>query len=64
MLTCGHIDRFIIVKCLKISKIDSKNGSWVKPGKNGRPSETLYPDLGHPAPIGPHWDYKDPSGKK
>lgn len=30
-------------------------GSWVK-GK-GEDKEIFYPDLEHPAPIGPHWDY-------
>ena len=25
--------------------------------------ESLHPDLDHPAPIGPHWDYIDPTGK-
>lgn len=24
--------------------------------------EMLHPDLKHPAPIGPHWDYTDASG--
>ncbi len=36
----------------------SKGGNWYNP-KTG---ETLRPDLNHPAPIGPHWDYKDRSG--
>jgi hypothetical protein len=37
----------------------SKDGNWYNP-KTG---ESLRPDLNHPDPIGPHWDYKDPSGK-
>lgn len=37
----------------------SKDGNWYNP-KTG---ESLRPDLNHPKPIGPHWDYKDPSGK-
>ena len=37
----------------------SKDGNWYNP-KTG---ESLRPDLNHPNPIGPHWDYKDPSGK-
>jgi RHS repeat-associated protein len=37
----------------------SKDGNWYNP-KTG---ESLRPDLNHPEPIGPHWDYKDPSGK-
>lgn len=36
----------------------SKEGSWVK-GK-GESKEILYPDLKHPQPIGPHWDYHGP----
>ncbi|HAB98353.1 MAG TPA: hypothetical protein DCE71_00855, partial [Parachlamydiales bacterium] len=31
-------------------------GSWVK-GQRGS-QEILYPDLDHPPPIGPHWDYE------
>ena len=31
-------------------------GSWYNP-KTG---ETLRPDLNHPEPIKPHWDYKTP----
>jgi RHS repeat-associated protein len=38
----------------------SKEGSWYNPGTG----ESLHPDLTHPPPVGPHWDYKDPSGKK
>lgn len=37
----------------------SSNGSWMHP-ENG----SLSPDLSHPAPIGPHWDYKDLDGLK
>jgi len=37
----------------------SKDGNWYNP-KTG---ESLRPDLNHPDPIGPHWDYKDPSGQ-
>jgi len=36
----------------------SKEGNWYNP-KTG---ESLRPDLDHPGPIGPHWDYRDPSG--
>jgi RHS repeat-associated protein len=36
----------------------SKEGNWYNP-KTG---ESLRPDLNHPGPIGPHWDYRDPSG--
>jgi RHS repeat-associated protein len=35
----------------------SKDGSWYNP-KTG---ESLHPDLQHPDPIGPHWDYRDPN---
>ena len=37
----------------------SKDGNWFNP----KTRESLRPDLNHPDPIGPHWDYKDPSGK-
>lgn len=33
-------------------------GSWVK-GERGS-QEILYPDLDHPSPVGPHWDYESP----
>ena len=36
----------------------SDKGSWYNP-KTG---ESLRPDLNHPEPIGPHWDYKDSNG--
>ena len=31
---------------------------------NPKTKESLHPDLDHPAPYGPHWDYIDPNGKK
>ena len=34
-------------------------GSWV----NKKTGEQLHPDLKHPLPKGPHWDYKDPFKK-
>jgi hypothetical protein len=34
-------------------------GNWTNPGTG----ESLHPDLNHPPPIGPHWDWKDPSGE-
>lgn len=34
----------------------SGRGSWVK--GQGETREILYPDLNHPPPIGPHWDYE------
>jgi len=37
----------------------SEDGNWYNP-KTG---ETLRPDLKHPDPIGPHWDWRDPAGK-
>ena len=37
----------------------SKEGSWYNP----ETGESLHPDLGHPPPVGPHWDWKDPSGQ-
>lgn len=38
----------------------SNQGSWYNP-KTG---ESLHPDLNHPPPIGPHWDYTDPAGNQ
>lgn len=37
----------------------SSKGAWTNPATG----ESLHPDLAHPGPIGPHWDYKD-SNKK
>jgi Bacterial toxin 37 len=34
------------------------HGNWVNP----QTGEKFNPDLGHPGPIGPHYDYVDPSG--
>jgi RHS repeat-associated protein len=34
----------------------SSKGNWVKG------NESLHPDLSHPDPIGPHYDWKDPNG--
>lgn len=36
----------------------SGKGNWYNPVTK----EMLHPDLKHPAPIGPHWDYTDPLG--
>ena len=33
-------------------------GSWYNPGTR----ESLHPDLDHPEPIGPHYDWKSPCG--
>jgi RHS repeat-associated protein len=41
-------------------KPGGKEGSWYNP-KTG---ESLHPDLDHPPPIGPHWDWKDSSGRQ
>jgi len=38
----------------------SGKGSWYNP-KTG---ERWFPDLNHPSPIGPHWDYIDRYGNK
>lgn len=35
--------------------VGGNKGAWNNPGTN----ESLHPDLNHPAPIGPHWDYRD-----
>ena len=37
----------------------SEEGNWFNP----QTGESLHPDLKHPDPIGPHWDYRDPFGK-
>ncbi|MBQ7171520.1 MAG: hypothetical protein IJR89_04505 [Clostridia bacterium] len=37
----------------------SKKGNYYNPNTR----ESLSPDLEHPDPIGPHWDYKGPTGK-
>ena len=37
----------------------SGKGNWYNP----RTGQTLHPDLNHPNPIGPHWDYKSPDGR-
>ena len=39
-------------------KQGSKQGNYYNP-KTG---ESWHPDLDHPEPIGPHWDYKDSDG--
>ena len=37
----------------------SKEGNYYNPDDD----TSLHPDLQHPAPIGPHWDFKDSAGK-
>ena len=34
-----------------------KRGAWTNPATG----ESLHPDLSHPLPIGPHWDWRDPN---
>jgi RHS repeat-associated protein len=41
-------------------KPGSKEGSWY----NSDTGESLHPDLNHPPPIKPHWDYEGPNGEK
>lgn len=38
----------------------SEEGAWYNPGTG----ESMHPNLNHPVPIGPHWDYIDPTGKQ
>ena len=38
--------------------IGGNKGGWFNPTTG----ETLHPDLGHGGNIGPHWDWRDPSG--
>ncbi|MFZ9794576.1 MAG: polymorphic toxin type 37 domain-containing protein, partial [Gemmataceae bacterium] len=33
-------------------------GAWFRPSTG----ESLHPDLNHPGPIGPHWDWRAPDG--
>ena len=40
------------------SKPGDKNGNYYNPNTG----ESCRPDLDHPEPVGPHWDYKDPNG--
>jgi hypothetical protein len=40
----------------------SAEGNWTKTNPDGT-KESLHPDLNHPEPKGPHWDYKDKSGR-
>jgi hypothetical protein len=35
------------------------SGNWYNPQTN----ESLRPDMNHPSPLGPHWDYKAPNGE-
>lgn len=35
-------------------------GNWYNP----ETGETLHPDLNHPPPIDPHWDYTEPSTRE
>ena len=37
----------------------SREGSYYNPENNS----SLHPDLNHPDPVGPHWDYNGPEGK-
>jgi len=39
----------------------SSEGNWVNPNNK---KEYLRPDVDHPDPIGPHWDWKAPDGKE
>ncbi len=38
----------------------SSKGGWYNP----KTKETMHPDLDHPEPYGPHWDYIHPDGWK
>ena len=39
----------------------SSEGNWVNPNNK---REYLHPDVDHPDPIGPHWDWKAPDGEE
>jgi hypothetical protein len=38
--------------------VGGERGAWYRPATG----ETLHPDLNHPAPVGPHWDWRAPDG--
>lgn len=38
--------------------VGSGQGAWHKPSTG----ESLHPDLAHPPPVGPHYDYTNPTG--
>lgn len=40
--------------------VGSSEGAWYNP----RTGESWHPDLGHPPPKGPHWDWNSPSGAR
>jgi hypothetical protein len=40
--------------------VESNRGMWVNPTTK----EAWRPDLHHPPPIGPHWDYWDADGHR
>ena len=44
------------------SQPGSADGSYTRPNPSGGRDEYLRPDLNHPPPIGPHWDWRDPGG--
>ncbi len=37
----------------------SPEGNWYNPELN----QSLHPNLGHAAPLGPHWDWRAPDGQ-
>ncbi len=41
-----------------------KDGKFVGNWVNKKTGNWLHPDLNHPKPIGPHWDYGDSKGNK
>jgi hypothetical protein len=44
-------------------RLGSQPGSPDGNYHNPKTGESYRPDLNHPRPIGPHWDWKDPSGR-
>jgi RHS repeat-associated protein len=44
------------------SQPGSPDGSYTRPSPGGGRPEQLRPDLNHPPPVGPHWDWRDPNG--
>ncbi|MFI0436054.1 MAG: hypothetical protein ACH350_10110, partial [Parachlamydiaceae bacterium] len=39
---------------------ETGKGNWVKGKRADGTLEELHPDLDHPLPTGPHWDYYGP----
>ena len=45
----------MVIKRILVIVLLSSKGNWYNPDTG----EILHPDLNHPRPIGPHWDFRD-----